>query len=352
MPVYLKHSQLLCGSAVADMRHAPKNCINVGIINNMPDGALKSTERQFLNLLNTAAGALALRVTFYGLPEVLRSDSGRRHMDGFYCNIQDLWDHPLDGLIVTGAEPRTPNLPDERYWTKLTELVEWAEQNTHSSLWSCLAAHAAVLHLDGIQRHRLRHKRFGLFSCSQASEHRLLDGVSARLIMPHSRWNELSEADLNKCGYQVLTRSEQAGVDAFVKQRKSPLVFFQGHPEYDANTLLLEYRRDIGRYLRGEVEAYPVMPRSYFDSQTEVAFTALRERALSDRREGLLEDFSPALLENKLQNTWRSAALGIYQNWLAFLADRKQQRVITRRPQQQAAPAELVHRRTFAAGAD
>lgn len=351
MPVYLKDPQLLSGSAFADVRRAPKHCIDIGIVNNMPDGALKSTERQFLNLLEAAAGALAVRVTFYALPEVSRSDSGRRRVDGFYSNIQDLWDHPLDGLIVTGAEPRTPNLQDEPYWSKLTEVLEWAEQNTYSSLWSCLAAHAAVLHLDGIQRHRLSQKRFGLFPCIHASEHPLLRGIPAS-IMPHSRWNELSEADLNECGYQILTHSEQAGVDAFVKQRKTLMVFFQGHPEYEANTLLLEYRRDIGRYLKGEVDAYPLMPRSYFDGPTEDALTALQERAVSDRREDLLDEFPSALAETNFENKWRSAALGVYQNWLAHLADRMQLLITTGRTRLQPGLAEVVRRRIFAAGAD
>jgi homoserine O-succinyltransferase len=53
--------------------------------------------------------------------------------------------------------------------------------------------------------------------------------------MPHSRWNEIPEEALLACGYRVLTRSEDAGVDAFVKQRNSLFVFFQGHPEYDAD---------------------------------------------------------------------------------------------------------------------
>ena len=50
----------------------------------------------------------------------------------------------------------------------------------------------------------------------------------------------------------MLTRSADAGVDTFIKQRKKLFVFFQGHPEYESDTLLREYRRDMGRYFRGE----------------------------------------------------------------------------------------------------
>ena len=100
-------------------------------------------------------------------------------------------------------------------------------------------------------------------------------------------------------------------------------VFFQGHPEYEANTLLLEYRRDIKRFLRRERETYPPMPRGYFDEDTVDALTAVRERALSDRREELLADFPTALLAGKVTNTWRSAAARVYRNWLLYMCAQK-----------------------------
>jgi len=69
---------------------------------------------------------------------------------------------------------------------------------------------------------------------------------------PHSRWNEVQENALTGCGYEVLTKSDSAGVDLFVKQKKKSLfVHFQGHLEHQAETLLKEYRRDIKRFLRG-----------------------------------------------------------------------------------------------------
>ena len=111
--------------------------------------------------------------------------------------------------------------------------------------------------------------------------------------MPHSRWNEIPEEALAASGYRVLTRSEDAGVDTFVKQRRSLFVFFQGHPEYESHSLLLEYRRDVGRFLRGERDSYPSMPFGYFDRNIVDALITLRDRALSDRREELFKIFQP-----------------------------------------------------------
>ena len=43
-----------------------------------------------------------------------------------YRDIAELWDTPLDGLIVTGTEPRAADLKDEPYWEALSALVDWA----------------------------------------------------------------------------------------------------------------------------------------------------------------------------------------------------------------------------------
>jgi homoserine O-succinyltransferase len=297
--------------------------LDIGLVNNMPDAALDATERQFRALLEAAAGGLDVHLTLYTLPEVPRTEFGRRQV-ARYVDFDDLWDRRHDGLIVTGTEPRAADLQDEPFWGSLTRLLEWAERNTYSTVLSCLAAHAGILHIDGIVRRPLGDKRFGIFECVRVSDHPLTAAAPNRLQMPHSRWNEIPEEALLACGYRVLTRSEDAGVDAFVKQRKSLFVFFQGHPEYEAVTLLLEYRRDIGRFLRGEGDTYPPMPHGYFDQETVDALVALRERALVDRREEVLAEFPTAMAAGKVTNTWRSTAESLYRNWLLYIHARKE----------------------------
>ena len=305
-------------------RESDRNCLDIGLINNMPDAALDATVRQFRGLLGAAADDMVVRLTLYTLPEVPRTNFGREQVMG-YSDIDDLWDSHLDGLIVTGAEPRAADLKDEPYWKSLTRVLEWAECHTYSTILSCLAAHAGILHLDGIARRPLGDKRFGVFECVPVSDHPLTIAAPRHLQMPHSRWNEVPEEALLACGYRVLTRSEDAGVDAFVKQRKSLFVFFQGHPEYDATTLLLEYRRDIGRFLRRERDTYPPMPQGYFDQETVEALTTLQERSLSDRREERLAEFPIALAAGRVINNWRSTAEGLYRNWLRCICAAKTQ---------------------------
>jgi len=309
--------------------------VHIGLINNMPDGALKATERQFLALLEAASNDVAVCLSFYALPDVPRTEAARLYVSQFYSGIENLWESRLDGLIVTGTEPRTPALIDEPYWRDFAKILDWAEDNTHSAIWSCLAAHAAVLHIDGIARRRLATKRFGVFECARASEDHFTACLPPTFQVPHSRWNDIPGDELVDCGYRVLSRSMDGGVDSFVKQRKSLFVCFQGHPEYEASTLLFEYRRDIGSYLRGERNTYPSMPQGCFDRDSTNALIALQNRALTDRREGLLAnrgegllaDFPATQLEKRLANTWTSMAAQVYGNWLAYLCAQRERRI-------------------------
>src|SRR5215472_7611435 len=303
---------------------AMANCINVGLINNMPDSALIATERQLFDLLNAAAGRVPVRLRFYALPNVPRADWGRQYIRRFYSDVDDLWDEDLDGLIVTGAEPRTPNLAEEPYWGQLGQLIDWAQENTVTAVWSCLAVHAAILYLEGIDRYPLGRKCFGIFEQVKMMDHPLIKGVPSPVGVPHSRWNEVREDALASSGYSILTKSAEAGVDMFVKlQKKSLFVFFQGHPEYEAQSLLGEYRRDVGRFLRREIEAYPTMPKGYFDDQAEGLLAAFRKTALSNRRSELLAKFPVDRVAADLKNTWHSAAIRIYRNWMLYVSARR-----------------------------
>ena len=301
--------------------------ITIGLINNMLDGAMEATERQFLSLLESASDGISIRLCLYSLPGVPRRESGVRHIRGSYASLNDLGELKLDGLIVTGREPLTVNLADEPYWESFTKVVDWARDNTYSTIWSCLAAHAATQYMDDIRRVKSRHKHCGILDCARVSDHPLIAGTASRFNLPHSRWNGVSEDELTARGYHVLTRAGDAGVDTFIRQDKSLFVFFQGHPEYERNTLLLEYRRDVARYIRGEVGTYPLMPRGYFDGDTEMVLIALQHKAQSVRRQEILAEVSWVLETVAIENTWRPTATAIYRNWLRYICLQKELRL-------------------------
>ena len=213
-------------------------------------------------------------------------------------------------------------MSDEPYWAQFVEVLHWAEEHTASSIWSCLAAHAAVEVLDGVRRQRLGQKRFGVFEHTVLAGHPLVRGVSAPLRMPHSRWNELPVGELRAAGYAILSCSPESGADFFVKQRRSLHLFFQGHPEYERTTLFKEYRRDVGRFLSGQQSSYPPLPCRYFSAAAAAALREFQERALSQRTPELLTDF-PAAAAAGAHSSWRPAALTMYGNWLSWVAKAK-----------------------------
>ena len=322
MPLLLDTAQ--SGSAL-EFRTA--NCLNIGLINNMPDAAIEATERQFVELIRAAAGGAVVRLKLFAMPDIPRGADARATLAGRYRDIAELWDTRLDGLIVTGTEPRASSLKDEPYWPALSRVIDWAREGTASTIWSCLAAHAAVLHVDGIQRVPLPDKLFGIFDCEVVAKHPLMREVEPRLRVPHSRYNDLPERALSSCGYKVITRSIAAGVDLFAKEDKSLFLFFQGHPEYEAVTLLREYRRDIVRYLRGEREDYPAMPQGYFGKEAMAIANAFRDLALQDRCVELAGSFPMSAFAVRVEGSSRQSATNIYANWIAYLNARRPQRL-------------------------
>ena len=148
----------------------------------------------------------------------------------------------------------------------------------------------------------------------------MLDGVSSPLITPHSRQNGLVEEDLVEKGYRVLTRSPTAGVDTFVRRGVGLSVFFQGHPEYDADTLMREYYRDVGRFLNGRRAHHPNTPTGYFDLEVEAALAELSWRARRRPDPNLAPRYAAILAKASPIRTWRGTSVKIYRNWLRHIA--------------------------------
>jgi homoserine O-succinyltransferase/O-acetyltransferase len=305
----------------ADEFAKPENAdevLTIGLVNNMPDAALQATERQFTRLLKAASGHNRIHFHCFSLPSVHRSQTAKWRVDHQYTDIADLGRLQIDGLIVTGAEPSAATLPQEPFWQELTGIIDWAATNTRSTIWSCLAAHAAVLHLDGIERRRLDTKCSGVYDCAKVADNWLTKDVPSPLKIAHSRLNEVQADDLAARGYQLLTQSRDVGVDIFTKQLRSRFVFFQGHPEYDALSLEREYLRDISRFLAGERDTYPAVPAGYFDAETEHRLASFERRARVERRPVLSAELPDRTLRQDIAAG--SAAAAIFRNWLGFLS--------------------------------
>jgi homoserine O-succinyltransferase len=292
--------------------------LRIGLVNNMPDGALVATERQFCGLVETATQG-QVRVGLYFLPGLSRGEEARKVLDARYRPASDLYRAGADAVIVTGNEPRAARLDDEPYWPELTELIDWARDNTAAAAFSCLAAHAAVLHLDGIERRRLPEKRSGVYVNKVVCETGM--SLPGTLSTCHSRLNEVPKRDLQRHGYSVISEAAGDHVDVFARSWASNFLFLQGHPEYAPDSLMKEYRRDVGRFLNGQRPAYPAIPENYFDAPTVRAMEAYRVIAERQPDPHLLEAFPAATLRRDLVARLARSADAVFDYWLSSLVD-------------------------------
>jgi homoserine O-succinyltransferase/O-acetyltransferase len=304
--------------------------IHVGLVNNMPDAAMRATELQFARLLKEAAGSLDVRLRLFSLRSVPRGEQARSRMAGFYDDAAFLQAANIDALIVTGAQPDASDLRDEPYWGELTHLIDWAEIGTVSTLFSCLAAHAAVLHLDGIERRPLAAKLSGVYDSSRVEDDPLFFNMAPAVPMPHSRRNDIAQSDLVAKGYRVLARLDsKEGSQADIFTREPPghsrFVFLQGHPEYDPGTLGREYLRDMGRFLQGESDERPAVPEHYFDRATEDRLAEIRGTGESD-----LSRYQDVVLRALPRQLWRSNTVRLFGNWLTLVAAAKARRAASK----------------------
>ena len=236
------------------------NPLVVGLVNNTSDRGLQATERQFVNLLRAAAPQLELHVKLFTCPGVARSCRTPDGAHGRYAEIDELFDTRLDALIVTGMEPQAAMLQDEPVWPQPVPAggLGGRPGDPDDLVLPGRACRGAAPGRD-LQDPRRREAvrdlcmRGGLRSSPAGRA----SGALGQSAFPLQR---LAELALRGHGYAILSRSDEAGADIFLRSGNAPFVFFQGHPEYEPNTLLHEYKRDVRRYLTGERDTYPAMP--------------------------------------------------------------------------------------------
>lgn len=293
--------------------------IVIGLVNNMPPSAIAATTKQFTDLVTFAPHQNELRFRYFSLSSIRRGDD-------HYEDIDALWKSSLDGMIVTGAEPQAASMTGEPLWPMLKRLVDWAGENTISTIWSCFAAHAAVFRLDGLKRQRFDEKLSGVFQCTRVTDHSVVSAAPTQWQVPHSRYNTLSEDLLMQSGYTILSCGPRIGADTFLKHsRDSLFLFFQGHPEYGRETLFREYCRDIDRFRSGQRRSYPEIPDGYFTKDIISYFATLKEKALLAPSGELLSAFDE-LLVTAIEHSWQEPAQQLSAGWLSYIATQKSKR--------------------------
>ena len=297
--------------------------LHIGVLNLMPDAALQATERQFLRLLSAGRRLANVYVHFFTVPGVGRQGPAEEHVATHYETFETVKREGLNALLVTGANPANPVLSNEGFWDGLIEVVEWARDNVCSTLCSCLATHAVVQHYHGIERIKLPEKRWGVYSHRLLTrDHPLVRRVNTRFDAPHSHVYEVTEAQLAGVGIHVLAVSEEAGVHLAVSHDGFKFIYFQGHPEYDDNSLLKEYKREVMRFSTGVRADFAPLPLHYFTAEVAELLTSFRQRLTdSTERPAVFEEFPEKSVEALLENTWTDTGMAVFSNWLDLVYD-------------------------------
>lgn len=208
------------------------------------------------------------------------------HLKTFYRTFEDVRNEQYDGLIITGAPVEKLAFEDVDYWDELVDIMDWSKANVHSTLHICWGAQAGLYHHYGIDKHEMPAKLSGVYEHYLAKPSSpLVRGVDDRFYAVHSRYTTVDRAEVEAHpDLEVIAASDEAGL-YLAKSVDSRHFFVFGHPEYDADTLRLEYERDVAAGID------PDVPVNYFPDDDPT-------------REPLC--------------TWRAQAQLIYTNWLNY----------------------------------
>lgn len=256
--------------------------LHILILNLMPTKI--ETETQLLRLLGNSP--LQVDIDLMQAATHVSKNTSPEHLLEFYQTFEQLKGNRYDGMIVTGAPVETLAYEEVDYWDELCRIFDWSCTHVMSTLHICWGAQAGLYHHHGVPKYALPQKLSGVF------RHRALDlkapllrGFDEWFYMPHSRYTEVRQADIEAVPeLQVLALSETAGA-AIIATRDARQVYVTGHCEYDRLTLAKEYERDVRRGL------HPTLPRHYFPDDDPAAIPPL---------------------------VWRSHAHLLLSNWLNY----------------------------------
>ena len=232
------------------------------ILNLMPTKII--TETQLLRKLSNTP--LQIEVEFLQTISHESKNVDAKHLSSFYTSFDNVRDQYFDGMIITGAPVENLEFEEVDYWSELCDIMEWTSHNVHSTLHICWGAQAALYYHYGIRKYPLGPKLSGVFRHTVLKpQSPFFRGFDDEFFMPHSRYTAVMESDiLTVPELELLSVSDEAGVFA-LKSVDNHRIFITGHPEYDADTLALEYFRDLKKGLPIDI------PKNYFPGDNPAA---------------------------------------------------------------------------------
>lgn len=296
--------------------------LHIGLLNMMPDAALKATEMQFFRLIGDSNPIAQFYVYPFTLDALSRGAEAKAHIDAYYETFDNIKQQGLDGLIITGANVVGADLSSQPFWQPLIEVMDWAHENVTSTLCSCLATHAVMEFRYGQKRHPQKAKKWGVFSHQLTSfRHPLTVDINTTFDVPHSRWNEVYPEQFVQSGLHILATEQDDGcVHLATSEDGIRTVFFQGHPEYDTISLLKEFKREVFRYIAGELEQFPPFPEYYLSLFESAILREYRFNLINALQAGEQPpEFPEQKIIHTLNNSWCDTADAVVGNWMGLI---------------------------------
>ena len=229
--------------------------LKIAVLNLMPTKVV--TETQILRKLSNTP--LQLEVEFLQTATYQAQHADKSYLDEYYKTFYEIKEQYYDGLIITGAPLDFVEYEDVEYWDEVCEIMEWSKKHVHCAFYLCWGALAGLYYNYGIQKSVRTPKLSGIY------KHKILNrksplfrGFDDVFYAPHSRAVEVTrEQILARPQLELMAESDEAGV-AIVKSEDSRQFYVLCHSEYDADTLKLEYERDLEKGMNPEI------PVNYF----------------------------------------------------------------------------------------
>lgn len=246
--------------------------LKIGVVNLMP--TKEATERQWARLMAKSrhwVEPVWIQMGSYQSTHVLPA-----YLDTHYTASEALALSDLEGVILTGAPVEHLAFEEVAYWQELSDLIDRLEAACVPILAVCWGAQALLYKRYGLAKHPLGQKCFGLFAHQLKGGHPLTAQLSEEVYLPHSRhtgWHRSEVAGVKQL--EVLIESEPAGI--FAIEDAEGDWFWSGHPEYETDTLLAEYERDLSKGLTIEPpEGYELLETGRWQPKHQWQETASR----------------------------------------------------------------------------
>ncbi len=261
--------------------------LKLALLNLMPTKIV--TETQLLRKLSNTP--LQIEIDLLHIGSHTPKNTPPDHMSAFYKTFEEVSEKRYDGMIITGAPVENLSFTDVDYWDELCTIMAWTRSHVYSTFHICWGAQAGLFYHHNIPKIPLDEKLFGVFwHTVQSPNEPLFRGFDDRFRVPHSRYTTVAVEDiLASPSLDLKAISDEAGVFACMST-DTRQIFITGHPEYDVDTLDLEYKRDVAKGLTIDV------PKNYFPNDDPTL---------------------PPL------STWRSHGELLYTNWLNYYVYQK-----------------------------